>query len=380
MLPNPAFSKTGGSNVGENGALRKAITRLRLMATVPLFIGAAAPVSAMAAAMADPATPSSVSMPIADDDATVGHAAPMPPGPLELKALDYIRYRDDIAYLEGLTFDDASVTREAHKRLAAHDSWALTSGWMAYAALIAADTPAFAEAVKAEVNGDKKEKKRRRSRRKKNKSELAGRDAFIAKIAADPFYPRIMPGADEAVAAIVAMTNNDGLRITSLGESFKSQAYAMQKTRWGKRKIASGSQRIGEAEAYAQSRPGMAMPHLEKVLAHGVQTPGVTNTAEVTWTPAWGHTSARLSAASSDADRVMARILNLAARYAVDGLNDKVVLSYAKNTKSEQCLSLARLTLKQCMAATRTPYEEAFCLGEHGINDVAGCVGWVSAN
>lgn len=74
----------------------------------------------------------------------------------------------------------------------------------------------------------------------------------------------------------------------------------------------------------------------------------------------------------------MNRVLNLAARYAVSGVNEKTVSVYARNDKSNSCLSFAALTFKQCIAATRTPYEEAFCIGEHGLNDVSSCIGWVA--
>jgi hypothetical protein len=40
---------------------------------------------------------------------------------------------------------------------------------------------------------------------------------------------------------------------------------------------------------------------------------------------------------------------------------------------------MARLTLRQCIAATRAPYEEAFCIGEHALNDVSACLGWVAS-
>jgi len=73
----------------------------------------------------------------------------------------------------------------------------------------------------------------------------------------------------------------------------------------------------------------------------------------------------------------MDRVLNLAARYAVGGLNPKIVSVYARNDRADQCLSMAALTLRQCIAATRTSYEEAFCLGEHGLNDIATCTGWI---
>ena len=69
---------------------------------------------------------------------------------LERAAADYVRFREDVAAIEGLKFDNANVTREAHRRLAAHDPEGLSAGWVAYAALVAADTPEFAEALKKE--------------------------------------------------------------------------------------------------------------------------------------------------------------------------------------------------------------------------------------
>jgi hypothetical protein len=74
----------------------------------------------------------------------------------------------------------------------------------------------------------------------------------------------------------------------------------------------------------------------------------------------------------------MNRVLNLAARYSLSGVNAKMVDAYARNDKSDQCLSFAQMTLKQCIAATRAPFEEAFCIGEHALNDVSTCIGWVA--
>jgi len=305
-------------------------------------------------------------------------------GPLELTAIGNMRFREDVTAIESMTFDNAQVTRDAHKRLASHETSDIVAGWMAYAALIAADTPEFSEAIKTEIlasSGKKKKKRRRRRKSKDEPVELQGRDAFIAKISVDPRYPRSLPGANAAIAKVMSMTNRDFSRVTSLGENFKSQAYAMQKTRWGKSRLAkSAAQRISEAEYYTNSRPGMALPRLASLSMDGVNKPGILNTTDYMWKTDWGYQSTYSDQPIAGSDPVMDRILNLAARYAVGALNDKVVRTYASNRKSEQCLSLVKLTLNQCIAATRTPYEEAFCLGEHGINDVAGCVGWVAGH
>ena len=286
---------------------------------------------------------------------------------LEETAADYIRYREDVAAIEATPFDNAAATRDAHKRLAAHDSKGLSSGWVAYAALVAADTPEFAEALQDEVN----------SKKKYGKRKLRGKDAFFAKLAEDPSYPRKMDGAQAAIDRVLTMTAQDARRFTTLGEAFKTQAYAMQKTKWGKKRIAASSKRIGEATQYASSRPSAALPAMEPSTDDGVTMPSLASVDE-TWAYDWGADSASGRMSDAKAQAVIDRVLNLAARYAVGGMNEKIVEVYSKNTKSDRCLSMAKLTLTQCIAATRTPYEEAFCLGEHGLNDIGSCIGWVA--
>ncbi len=284
---------------------------------------------------------------------------------LERTAADYVRFREDVAAIEATPFNSAETTREAHRRLSAHKAEALSAGWVAYAALVAADTPAFRDALEKEVSS------------KKKINGMAGADAFFAKLAADPAYPRQMKGADEAMQRVLAMTMQDTTRYTTLGEAFKEQAYAMQKTSWGKAKIPASSQRLSDAESFARSRPSATAPTLASTTEKGVTAPGLTSSSAA-WNPEWGKSAGAGRMTEPNAQVIMNRVLNLAARYAVAGVNEKTVAVYAKNDKSNSCLSFAALTLKQCIAATRAPYEEAFCLGEHALNDTASCIGWVA--
>lgn len=284
---------------------------------------------------------------------------------LERTAADYVRFREDVAAIEATPFNSAETTREAHRRLSAHKAENLSAGWVAYAALVAADTPAFREALEKEVSS------------KKKKDGLSGADAFFAQLAADPSYPRRLKGADEAMDRVLAMTTHDAARFTALGEAFKEQAYAMQKTSWGKAKIPASSARLSDAESYARARPSAAAPTLASTTEKGVTAPGLAS-AQAAWNPEWGKGGGSGEMTEPNAQVIMNRVMNLAARYAVSGVNEKTVAVYAKNDKSNSCLSFATLTLKQCIAATRAPYEEAFCLGEHALNDVASCIGWVA--
>lgn len=288
---------------------------------------------------------------------------------LERQAASYVRFREDVAQLEKTPFSSPETTRDAHRRLSAHQSATLSAGWVAYAALVAADTPEFAEALKTEVGAG--------SKRKSKKGDLAGRDAFFAKLAEDPGYLRSLKGADQARARVLAVTAQDTGRFIMLGEAFKEQAYAMQRTSWGKAKIASSEQRLNDADGFGRSRPMPQAPAMSAAESGGVVSPSLAS-ADASWNPDWGVAASRKPSGEPNADVVMDRVLNLAARYAVGGVNEKIVSVYAKNDRADRCMSMAALTLRQCIAATRAPYEEAFCLGEHALNDVAECVGWVA--
>ncbi len=283
---------------------------------------------------------------------------------LERTAAAYIRYREDVAAIEAIPFNSAETTREAHRRLSAHNSKDLSAGWVAYAALVAADTPAFREALQKEVAS------------KKKVNGLTGIDAFNAKLAQDPTYPRQLDGANEAIERVLAMTTHDAARFTALGESFKAQAYAMQKTSWGKSKIPASATRLSDADDFARRRGAALAPQIASVTEKGVTSPSLAS-ANPAWKPDWG-TGAGSGRPDDNAQATLSRVMNLAARYATSGVNAKSVAIYARNDKSDSCLSFAALTLKQCIAATRAPYEEAFCLGEHALNDTASCIGWVA--
>ncbi|NWG72114.1 MAG: hypothetical protein HXY23_10970 [Parvularculaceae bacterium] len=282
---------------------------------------------------------------------------------LQRRAAGYIAFREDVAAIEAKPFTSAEVTREAHRRLSTHDARALSSGWVAYAALVAADTPSFRDAIGDEIKGAKF-------------NGLKGRDALFAQMAQDPYYVRRLKGVQEAVDKVMAMTAADAARFSALGEAFKAQAYAMQKTKWGVAKLSPPPARLEDADAYGASR-GATSSDLPATTDKGVTQPMLAN-ASGAWSPDWGKSSpGRVN--GENAEVIMTRVLNLAARYSADGMNGKLVDVYAKNDRSDSCLSMARLTLRQCIAATRAPYEEAFCIGEHALNDVSACLGWVAS-
>ena len=79
---------------------------------------------------------------------------------------------------------------------------------------------------------------------------------------------------------------------------------------------------------------------------------------------------------------MMDKIMTLALRYSLNAEDpdNSVTKSLVKNSKGKRCINWAKLHLDQCLAATRAPYEEVYCFGRHGINDVAECVGSVATD
>jgi len=285
--------------------------------------------------------------------------SPLSPQPrdnaLERKAADYIRFREDVAAIEAMKFDNASVTREAHRRLSAHDSEELSAGWVAYAALVAADTPAFAKAMQKEM------KRPRRARRhlvpSGARSEL--RAQTWRRRRGSRGNPRHDRTGRRAHHRARRGFQNPGLRHAENQMGQTAHRREPEASWW-------------RGEIGAPDGPGF-----ERSTHGGVTAPSLAS-ASSQWAAGWGENGNTGHMTEANAQVIIDRALNLAARYSANALNDKVVSVYAVNNKSERCLSMAKLTLDQCIAATRTPYEEAFCLGEHGLNDISTCVGWVA--
>jgi len=78
--------------------------------------------------------------------------------------------------------------------------------------------------------------------------------------------------------------------------------------------------------------------------------------------------------------QVMNRVLEIAARLSLDRSGGQGLIAsglLVTDRQTNQCLRWARLNLAQCVAASRTTAEEAYCTAQHGVNDIANCWGWI---
>ncbi|MCQ8184226.1 hypothetical protein [Parvularcula maris] len=275
---------------------------------------------------------------------------------IEYAAQPYIQYREDIDHVSGEMPADEGAMRDTYFRLASHDNRTMAASWIAYAAMIAADQPDFAAEIARRV------KKR------------GGREAFLEELESNPAVVRNMKGSEEAVAAIMAFATNDASRIRKVGDSFISEAYEMQKVSWAKAPISKGgTQRVEDALKYAATRRWADYGRKVKPSKNGTVRPDLVSLAS--WSPEWSKEDAQVNP-SARPGTIVTKALVLGVRYATNTAEQEHLASFGTSKKSERCFTNAKMNLDQCIAATRTPYEEAFCLGQHALNDVSSCVGW----
>ncbi|MEM7739357.1 MAG: hypothetical protein AAF225_00965 [Pseudomonadota bacterium] len=278
---------------------------------------------------------------------------------IELAAEPYIQFRQDVDEVGKQMPKNTTMMRDAHYRLASHDQMALAGAWIAYAAMVAADEPAFANSVADRI--------RRRG----------GADGFIKDIQENPGIVRNLPGSQDAVSAVLAFAAGDAAKIKGVGDSFISEAYSMQKAAWARRELAErGMERVDNALAFAARRGFDDTPEVRsKTTRRGVKVPNLE--AHDDWATTWSDDKVQLSQVR--AGSIVTKALVLGAHYAMDEADTEVMASFGTSARSQRCFSNAKLNLDQCIAATRTPYEEAFCLGQHALNDMSSCVGWPAA-
>lgn len=275
---------------------------------------------------------------------------------VEFAAQPYIQFREDIDFVSSKMPQDEAEMREAYFRLASHDNRTMAASWIAYAAMVAADTPEFANEI------EKRMKKR------------GGRAAFEAEIEANPGMIRQLPGADKAVAAIMAFATNDSARIRNVGDSFIAEAYDMQKVAWARREIAqAGMDRVDSALRYAAKRQWADYDRQVKPKRSGAVAPDLMQNAS--WSKDWSGEAKPVNP-SARPGTIVSKALILGAHYTMNSARTEHLASFGTSKKSERCFTNAQMNLDQCIAATRTPYEEAFCLGQHALNDMSSCVGW----
>lgn len=258
----------------------------------------------------------------------------------------YLAFARDLATIRG-GFESPEAIQAALRQGAAYDPGQISRGLVAYASIVALQSPAFVTGVNQYgINP-------------------TGRQKMIADIVADPRVASYMPGADEAAGLIMAALNTEIDALAAAANSVENDAYAAQ----------------------ADGRRSWAIAH---IVDRETRLAGAKSLSSQTMLPPVAE-SARLFAAASSGGGlgviggrrregpyppVVTNALALAALAALGAAGEDARANTAalqSEPTSQTCLHESKLNLYQCLAASRPSYEDMFCLGRHIVRDLATC-------
>ncbi len=324
----------------------------------PVFPHRGRPVAALAIATLLAAcasdTPTRAEIEAARVAAEAAAIAARTPPPINLNrgvaeaAAVYMAFSRDMAALEG-GFTDPEQIQAALRRGAAYDPGQISRGLVAYASILALQSPEFVSGVRSLAD------------------DQVTRERIVGRIVADPGYASTLPGAEAAAGLVMSTLADDINALGRAANSIENDAYAIQaaydpRRSWGVTEV---RDREGRLEAAKLRSAQTMLPSAEEAsrlfaAAHsggGALTisgaprkppypPAVVNALALAALAALGYAGENATA-NTDAlqfDRV-----------------------------SHGCLSMSKLNLFQCLAASRPNYEDMFCLGRHIVRDLATC-------
>lgn len=278
-----------------------------------------------------------------------------PPPPIALNqsvaesAAVYVGFIREVSSIRA-GFPDAQSIQTAMQRGAAYQSGQISRGLIAYASILALQSPEFVAGLRGYA------------------ADPAVRQQVIYSILTDPNYAASLPGADAAAGLISTTIGRDAAVLTAIADAVEGDAYTIQerndpRRRWATVPIADREARLERAKTLSamQMLPSPEESARLFAAAHSGSGLGVTG-----------------AAATPPFTPVVARALAIAALAALGSAgedqrsNTDILINDAGN---QFCFDLSKLNLFQCLAASRPSYEDMFCIGRHIVRDLATCAG-----
>lgn len=278
---------------------------------------------------------------------------PPPPPPVTLNAgvaeaaSIYVAFIRDVGTIQA-GFQDAESIQAAMRRGAAYDPATLSRGMIAYASILALQSPEFVSGVRTYAE------------------DPQARADVVANIIRDPAYAANLPGADVAAGLIISTLGADITALTAIADAVEQDAYTIQerndpRRRWAVTPIASREVRLESVKTISANQMLPSAEESARLFAaansgSGLNLPAATNAPP--YTPA------------------VVNALAIAALAAMGAAGDDAranTEALSIETNAQFCLDMSKLNLFQCLAAARPSYEDMFCLGRHIVRDLATC-------
>lgn len=260
----------------------------------------------------------------------------------------YALYQNDVSTLLDADIDARTVDA-AIARVQRHNGDRVASGWIAYGALTAAQSPRFADAIRDRVRD--------------------GRAPALRALRDDLTYARQIQGAP-AVQLILSAASADNGRLERAGERYDRYAHSAAGTR--------RSTMNADAELGGETRLSAEM--LDRLRGAGrTQTTSLTYGSPSYWDDLYGRDAraarSRGGREASEYASVTDHMLTLAALIAADATDRerRRVSELLNEPLTQQCMEMQRLQLRQCLSVSVDAGERAYCLAHHGLNGPGAC-------
>ncbi len=288
-------------------------------------------------------------------------------------ASTYGSFQSDVTRYSRSLNSEAEID-EALRALGTHNHQKLSEGWIAYAALIAAQSPTFAAEVR-------------------KVDDFYGRERMLLGMRNDRGYVRQLDGAQEALDLAISAAQADARRLNAAGEKIKEQAYSLQGLAWAKETINKTTRNMAQGMKMdaVQGRPALASV---RALFESRSGDDAVRRAGEAGAPSLWDSFSSVSGSVAFPETGLSRIgRNFSVRPVSEGTANRIATLAAYRILGEtssvnvdvdnalndpivsECLNMSQLQLMQCVSATYKVYERPFCIGEHALMDVGKCVG-----
>ncbi len=265
--------------------------------------------------------------------------------------------------LESEDIRSSAHLNEAMDGLSQVYSPGLGASMISYGALIGAQNSAFVDGVL-------------------QAARTQGLDTVVYGLYANPDYATTLPGADIAAAEIQNAWASHIAQLGRTGARLKQQSYSLQKQpEWKKKRADNRQERMNAIKQAARLRFTPPYPTRQTLAEIGSLKSGdpLAATKRQKFWQVFGLANAPRSQtfANQYGNLMNKKALTLGA-LEILGATGKDSTDWIENymisPALNQCLKTASLNTQQCLAAGHFKYEDAFCMAEHELKEIANCL------
>ncbi len=290
------------------------------------------------------------------------------------EVIAYAAFQSDLSHLASMQVTSAADVDAALDRAARHDRDAMVRGWMSYAADVAAQSAPFVESVR--------------------QAERRWGPNMVTRITSNRSFIRRLPGNEDAIDLVLSALASDAARVAAVAERHRVFAYSLQSQPWGGAVAEKRDERLqrirglGRPSGFAPAiSPSMAAQLAVSPISIG---PGEAAFGgrrfwdAVNGGPPVFEAGSPLSGqlpthwrADEARPETLDAILSVAALRVLGAQQSQAsaIGYFLRDPRAVGCVEMARLEFYSCLSAVHFVYENEYCLAEHGLRDVAMCIG-----